>query len=166
MYDLHLTTEPVGADALTAGYSCPCGCTLAKTYRSGDRVAKESCCCGNEFAVGPDAAAHVPAPLGYTVQQQTLGTPWGEQLPVAWAIGPSTHAEQHHGTQAPQPEGLEHAPAIDPVCGMTVDPVASRASDLYSHFDGADYFFCGRGCKLEFDDEPGRYLDPSFVPSM
>ena len=30
----------------------------------------------------------------------------------------------------------------------------------------SDYFFCGKGCKLEFDDDPERYLDPSYVPSM
>ena len=54
----------------------------------------------------------------------------------------------------------------DPVCGMTVDPDAARARGLTSHYDDADYFFCGRGCKLDFDEDPGKYLDPSHRPSM
>ena len=56
--------------------------------------------------------------------------------------------------------------AIDPVCGMTVDPVAAREKGLHSRYRDTDFFFCGRGCKLEFDDDPERYLDPSYVPSM
>lgn len=166
MPDLHLTSDPVGVGSLTAGFSCPCGCTPATTYRRGDRVATDSCCCGNEFAVGPEAAAHVHARSGYAVERQIVAAPWGEQLPVMWAIGPSTHDEREHGMQTPYLDVPEVIPAIDPVCGMTVDPVAARAKDLSSHFGGVEYFFCGKGCKLEFGDDPDRYLDPSFVPSM
>ena len=57
-------------------------------------------------------------------------------------------------------------PAIDPVCGMTVDREAAGAKALASEHLGAEYFFCGKGCKLEFGDDPNRYLDPSYVPSM
>ena len=56
--------------------------------------------------------------------------------------------------------------AVDPVCGMSVDPATAREAGLHSAFEGTDYFFCGRGCKLDFDEDPGRYLDPSYVPSM
>lgn len=62
MLDLQLTTEPVQTDTVKAGYSCPCGCTPATTYQRGNTAATEGCCCGNEFAVGPDAASHVHAP--------------------------------------------------------------------------------------------------------
>jgi YHS domain-containing protein len=58
------------------------------------------------------------------------------------------------------------ATAIDPVCGMEVDPVAARAKGLHSQYEGEEYVFCGKGCKLEFDDGPQTYLDPSYVPSM
>jgi xanthine dehydrogenase accessory factor len=43
----------------------------------------------------------------------------------------------------------------DPVCGMTVDPLTSqhRATHL-----GRDYWFCGSGCKAEFEKNPEPYL--------
>ena len=56
--------------------------------------------------------------------------------------------------------------ATDPVCGMTVDIVSATARDLVAEHDGTTYYFCGKGCKLEFGDDPGRYLDPAYVPSM
>ncbi len=56
--------------------------------------------------------------------------------------------------------------AIDPVCGMTVDREAAVAKGLTSTHDGVDYYFCGKGCKLEFDEDLAHYLDPAYVPSM
>ena len=41
--------------------------------------------------------------------------------------------------------------AIDPVCGMEVD---TATSDLSFEFEGTTYWFCGRGCLLEFKDDP------------
>lgn len=56
--------------------------------------------------------------------------------------------------------------AIDPVCGMTVKIAPATASGLFTDHDGTAYYFCGRGCKLEFLDDPKRFLDPAYVPSM
>jgi YHS domain-containing protein len=56
--------------------------------------------------------------------------------------------------------------ATDPVCGMTVVRESARARGLYSTHKDIDYFFCGRGCKLDFDEDPERYLDPDYMPSM
>jgi Cu+-exporting ATPase len=56
--------------------------------------------------------------------------------------------------------------ALDPVCGMTVDMAGATARDLVSEHAGATYYFCGKGCKLEFGDDPDHFLDPSYVPSM
>jgi Cu+-exporting ATPase len=56
--------------------------------------------------------------------------------------------------------------AIDPVCGMTVDPETARVGGLVIEHEGTTYAFCGRGCLLEFRDDPDRYLDPGYVPSM
>jgi len=56
--------------------------------------------------------------------------------------------------------------AMDPVCGMTVDMVSATARDLVAEHAGQTFYFCGRGCKLEFGDDPERFLDPSYVPSM
>jgi len=55
---------------------------------------------------------------------------------------------------------------IDPVCGMTVDLEAARAKGLVFTHEGIEYGFCGRGCRLEFEEDPGRYLAPGYVPSM
>jgi Cu+-exporting ATPase len=54
----------------------------------------------------------------------------------------------------------------DPVCGMTVDPVVATAKGLHSEHQGTDYYFCGKGCKLDFDEEPERFLSPDYAPSM
>ena len=39
----------------------------------------------------------------------------------------------------------------DPVCHMDIDPRTAAGS---SDFDGNTYFFCSRGCKLDFDEDP------------
>ena len=54
----------------------------------------------------------------------------------------------------------------DPVCGMTVDPSGARDKGLYSRHRESDYYFCGKGCKLDFDEDPERYLMPGHIPSM
>jgi YHS domain-containing protein len=56
--------------------------------------------------------------------------------------------------------------ALDPVCGMTVDITQARSRNLAAEHEGTTYFFCGRGCKLDFEEDPGKYLDPKYVPSM
>jgi YHS domain-containing protein len=57
-------------------------------------------------------------------------------------------------------------PSEDPVCGMTVDPAEARAKGLTLTHEGTEYAFCGKGCLLEFRDDPAQYLDPSYTPSM
>lgn len=56
--------------------------------------------------------------------------------------------------------------AIDPVCGMTVDLAAARAKGLAYLHEGTEFGFCGRGCRLDFEEDPGRFLSPDHVPSM
>ena len=51
----------------------------------------------------------------------------------------------------------------DLVCGMEVD---TSTSDLHLEHDGQTYWFCGKGCLLEFRDDPERFLDPDYQPSM
>jgi len=75
--------------------------------------------------------------------------------------------------------------AIDPVCGMEVQvspdaltlllDVASLqvAAQAGRHSGAAEpgvagserFYFCGRGCLLDFQDEPDRFLDAGFQPS-
>jgi Cu+-exporting ATPase len=53
----------------------------------------------------------------------------------------------------------QHEPAAqvaaDPVCGMTIDPAATRHRVVYG---GRPYFFCGTRCKERFVAEPTRFL--------
>ena len=57
-------------------------------------------------------------------------------------------------------------PNEDPVCGMQVDVDAAKAKGLSLTRDGHEYVFCGKGCLLEFRDDPEGYLDPRHVPTM
>lgn len=46
---------------------------------------------------------------------------------------------------------------IDPVCGMEVDTTTSQLSLVH---DGTTYWFCGKGCLLDFRDDPAAFLEP------
>jgi Cu+-exporting ATPase len=48
--------------------------------------------------------------------------------------------------------------AIDPVCGMSVDPATARASSVH---DGRTYYFCCPSCRQKFEADPQRYLGGS-----
>ncbi len=50
------------------------------------------------------------------------------------------------------------APVRDPVCGMTVDPAATRH---HSRYAGDTYHFCSSRCRERFDADPARYLSPA-----
>ena len=45
--------------------------------------------------------------------------------------------------------------AIDPVCGMTVDPATTRRTSAYR---GTTAYFCSPACKKAFDADPAGYL--------
>ena len=45
--------------------------------------------------------------------------------------------------------------AIDPVCGMEVDPKTAAGKSVYN---GQTYYFCSLGCKKDFDKEPEKYI--------
>lgn len=160
---MELTVLEGDATHVRAGYSCPCGCTPSVDYARGTRLVEEGCCCGNHFAVGPSAGASMSPRAGFHPELHVFDAPWGERLEAAWSIGPSVHGPSgdhlHHGDAA-------DSPAIDPVCGMSVDRDTATAKDLCLTHKGVDYSFCGKGCKLEFGDDPERFLDPNYVPSM
>jgi len=71
----------------------------------------------------------------------------------------------HHGGHG-HGSGPGEGEALDPVCGMTVEIETATAKELHVAHAGVDYYFCGRGCKLEFGDDPQKYLDSSYMPSM
>ncbi len=45
--------------------------------------------------------------------------------------------------------------AKDPVCGMEVDEKSSKYTSVY---DGEKYYFCNKHCKMQFDEDPSKYL--------
>ena len=43
----------------------------------------------------------------------------------------------------------------DPVCHMDIDPKSAAGT---SEYEGTTYYFCGRGCKMDFDEDPAGVL--------
>ena len=62
-----------------------------------------------------------------------------------------------------------HAPpgatagAVDPVCGMTVDPATAKHR---ADHDGTTRFFCCAGCRTKFEADPARFLQPRPAPGF
>jgi len=61
------------------------------------------------------------------------------------------HRHHDHGHGAPVEGG-----AIDPVCGMTVDPHNPKGGK--ADYRGHPYYFCSAGCRTKFVADPGKYL--------
>src|SRR6266446_5474864 len=53
------------------------------------------------------------------------------------------------------------AAAIDPVCGMTVDPSHAAGKSSYQ---GKVYYFCSKGFIAKFEANPDKYLHPFAQP--
>ncbi|MGE5535866.1 MAG: heavy metal translocating P-type ATPase [Acidobacteriota bacterium] len=63
----------------------------------------------------------------------------------------SASGQDHHQHHHEMAEGS----AIDPVCGMTVDPhTAKHRADYRGH----SYYFCSAGCRTKFVAAPAKYL--------
>ncbi len=52
---------------------------------------------------------------------------------------------------------IQKSTAIDPVCGMTVDPSTAAA---HVEHEGSMYYFCCQGCATKFRADPEKYLKP------
>lgn len=50
---------------------------------------------------------------------------------------------------------MEKDKVKDLVCGMMIDPQTAAAT---SEYNGEIYHFCARGCKVDFDKDPEKYL--------
>jgi Cu+-exporting ATPase len=73
-------------------------------------------------------------------------------------------AEHENGSSPPSTRAAGQAnakpsqDAVDPVCGMKVDPAHAAGR---SDFGGTTYFFCSSSCKEKFDRDPSRYVGES-----
>src|SRR5947207_11422494 len=75
------------------------------------------------------------------------------------------HAHRHgshdgsgHDRRSPdRRNSTEAGSAIDPVCGMSVDP--HTTPHRYTH-QGHPYYFCSAGCRTKFAANPAQYLSP------
>lgn len=76
-------------------------------------------------------------------------------------VNGAKEAHMDHHTMSERPGQV-----TDPVCGMTVDAEQAKAKGLTTDHEGTSYYFCGRGCKLDFGEDPAHYLDPSYHPAM
>ncbi|MCB1433733.1 MAG: heavy metal translocating P-type ATPase, partial [Alphaproteobacteria bacterium] len=74
-----------------------------------------------------------------------------------------THDHDHsncgHDHSKDQATDSDHM-AIDPVCGMKVDP---HTSTLKADHGGITYYFCNPSCRTKFIANPERYLDPEQI---
>src|SRR5262245_25206346 len=52
---------------------------------------------------------------------------------------------------------------VDPVCGMTVNP--EHCAGSHEH-EGQTYYFCGKGCRDRFAEDPAQYLDRPKSPPV
>jgi YHS domain-containing protein len=43
--------------------------------------------------------------------------------------------------------------------------VSKESSPNRVEHDGETYYFCSRGCMLDFEEQPDKYLDPNYEPT-
>lgn len=85
---------------------------------------------------GPDIGAHSPAHIALAAVAGAVAC-WKKPVvpaPAVAALPPSY---------------------VNPVCGIEVDPAQARHVVTYG---GRQFFFCCDGCKLQFEQEPAKYL--------
>lgn len=106
--------------------------------------------------VPPELLARVKAPAGIDI-----GAESPEEIAVSILAELIARKPEWRGTWRPAPAetpaGEETEPAIDPVCGMTVDPRSARHSVEYR---GRRYVFCCPACRRLFEADPEAYLSP------
>lgn len=96
---------------------------------------------------GVDVAAHTPAEIAASVLAEVVDVRGGgHEAGVAASTAGGTSDDGGDG---------DADEAIDPVCGMTVDPADAAAS--VGH-DGTTYHFCCGGCADSFRTDPAAYL--------
>jgi YHS domain-containing protein len=99
--------------------------------------------------------------IGGMAVGQYLGGPWTFIAPAAGfgigLVGDMKFMKGMHkkGGQRQHDTGPRTRRDADPVCGMEVDE--SKAEHQAMH-KGKTYFFCARGCKQAFEENPEKYI--------
>lgn len=95
-----------------------------------------------ESGIAADQLARIKAPAGVEI---------GAVFPEEIAVSILAEIVQKGRAQTASEPVRETAAAIDPICGMSVDP--ARAEHR-SEFQGRVFYFCCAGCKRKFDQNP------------
>lgn len=111
---------------------------------------------------GVDVAAQAPPEIAASLLAEVVDVRSRTQTGVAAARAEDADVStaEPDDTEAADEPGRDEAtgapaPAVDPVCGMTVDPADGAPS--VDH-DGETYYFCCHGCADAFREEPASYL--------
>src|SRR5438132_1837483 len=67
--------------------------------------------------------------------------------------GARGHRRAHRGDDLGDRGAADNV--LDPVCGMTVEPLATPHRHSYG---GHSYYFCSAACRTKFAAEPAKYL--------
>ena len=102
-------------DHCVVSYECDCGCRpMAHYYEGSAEAAHEHCCCGKVHFAGPQAKVQLEEylvqrrqegldeGLAYVLDATEVKAPWGEPLPVAYAL-PYVEGETPPPTPAHRP---------------------------------------------------------------
>ena len=81
-------------------------------------------------------------------------------------MNPHVHDDQQGeagaSAVAAKPAADDATKAVDPVCGMTVDPATAKGGS--AEHDGTTYHFCSTGCHGKFTSNPQQYLGDTPAP--
>ncbi len=102
--------------------------------------------------VAPEALATVRAPAGLALGE----LPHAEiAVAVLAEIVVEKTARRADSSTAVTNQPPTEMPAVDPVCGMSVDVTATGDVSVHA---GVTYRFCGSRCRRQFDANPERFL--------
>ena len=134
---------------------------------------------GGDAASGAGVDAKVVDPVcGMSIDPATAkggalehaGRTWhfcSEGCRAKFSAAPDTYAHRPHAAPPAEDsdghaccsgEGGAGSKAIDPVCGMSVDPASAKGGS-FEH-QGNTYYFCNPKCREKFAADPAHYLAP------
>jgi xanthine dehydrogenase accessory factor len=165
---LHWRTDLVSGQDFTAAHADEQSMVIVATQGQDDEALLQKAVAARPAYLGLVASRRRGAMvLGYLAER---GVPKDQldtvHVPAGLDLGRTTHEEmavailaqlvQLRASGALDNPGarLRRADATDPVCGMTV--TASRESSPLDH-DGVTYYFCCRGCRRTFEENPDAY---------